>query len=86
MKVCKDCRHWQKNPMTTASGNYDRCLRPGAAWASVDLIRGEHRPAYAEHERTYTSKPGACGLEGQHWEPCMDEFTSTEQEASHVEP
>ena len=84
LRLCADCRHYQASDMTEDTRNYDKCTRAGAAWATVDVVRGNHRPAFAEQERSYTSKPGACGPDARFWEPTLAYFTSSEEEASHV--
>ena len=84
MRLCKDCRHWQEDSMSSKDGrgvNYDKCLHPQAKFTKVDFVRGNPQLAYCESERSIS---GECNFEGKLWEPSMDMLTSTEQEASHV--
>lgn len=86
MRLCSDCRHWQESSMSSKDGtgtNYDRCSHPKAKFTKVDFVRGNTRLSYCESERSIT---GECNFAGTLWEPSMDMLTSTEQEASHVEP
>lgn len=85
MRLCADCRHFEASPLTEDTRNYDRCTRPNAAWATVDLVRGQHRPAYAEQERAYTTRPNICGPDAKHWEPSMGYLKSVDdEEEPHV--
>lgn len=86
IRVCADCRHYEANPHTSASSNVDFCKRPGAAWATIDLVRGNNKPAFAEIERTGTTKPGACGPAGTHWEPNMGMLNSVDEEEDYGHP
>lgn len=86
MRLCADCRHYEASPLTDASSNYDKCLRPGAAWAKVDVVRGEHRPAFCDQERGYTTRPGICGPDAKHWEPSMGMLNSVEEEEDYGHP
>ncbi len=78
-KLCIDCRWYEANKVSSPDINLDRCTRPGAVWATVDLVRGEHLPAFAVNERTHVSRPNPCGLEAKFWEPHPDTFTTTEE-------
>ena len=80
VRLCTDCRYYEANPRTSKESNLDKCLRPGAAWATVDLVRGEHRPAWCEIERTGTSRPGACGPTATYWEPSLGYLKSVDDE------
>ena len=84
-KLCSDCRWHQPSPSTDSKTNLDRCLRPGAVWGTVDVVRGNHQPAYAFNERNFISTPGNCGLEAKFWEPHPSTFLSSE-EAEHGNP
>jgi hypothetical protein len=78
-KLCKDCRWHQPSPHTDSKTNLDSCVRPGAVWAIVDVVRGHHHPAQAFSERTFESRSGNCGLEAKFWEPHPDTFITTEE-------
>ena len=84
-KLCSDCRWFKASPHTDSQTNLDSCVRPGAAWATIDVIRGAHHPAYAFNERNFTSRPDPCGLEAQFWEPHPSTFLSSE-ESEHDNP
>ena len=84
LRLCKDCLHFRANPLTTDRTNLDKCMRPGAAWVTIDYIHGHHVPAYAQSERECISRPDACGYEAKHFQPHPDTFLATSQESSHV--
>ena len=79
-RLCSDCRYYK----ASKQADLDKCTREGAVWSKVDLVRGEHDLAFCEHERTFTSRPGVCGLKAQFWEPSEDFLGIHYQEDSHV--
>ena len=82
MKFCIDCRWFLANEHTTQSNNLDYCTSPNAANKRVDMVLGNHRPAFAECERM-SMREVACGPSAKLWEPLPTEFTPAE-EASDV--
>ncbi len=65
MKLCIDCKWYVAGSLP--SGSIDRCMKPDTMTATVDLVRGNDKPApaFCDLERKNYK---TCGPDGAKWE------------------